>query len=499
MKKQNIERKVEQFSAGTFDLIITGGGIYGLMIALEASRRGKRALLLERGDFCEKTSHNHLRTVHGGIRYLQKLDFPRFRDSVGERKWFLKHFPGYVRVMPCMMPLYNKGLYRRCILWPALQANDILSFSRNFSVDEERHLPGGRLLSRSETQAAFPLVDADGLKGAALWYDGALTEFQALYMLILKLAIRHGASALNYTEVTGLIQDKEKGAVQGVKAIDRVSGNEVEFQAPVVVNACGPWSRDIAENFDKDKPQLFKKRLLLWNVLFDRPALSEYALGLDSNKGLGQTYFFHPWKNRLLVGTPERVVEKSDKETDVPAADVEKFIAEINRIVPGADLKASEVLRIYSGILPAETNGRLSGRPALVDHGRNGGPGGLYSIAGVKFTTSRLESERLLQMIYPGSQVASYDEIIPKETVNYFPFDYDWEPREDKDFDILKEIIASEAVVHLSDLILRRSSLGDNPPRARRILPAIRSLFNWDDAQWQAEVELLEQQIGVKR
>jgi len=205
-----IVRNVKRCSEEVYDLVIVGGGIYGVMLAYEAVRRNLRPLMLERNDFWGATSLNHLRTIHGGIRYLQSLDLPRFIESVGERKWFLKYFPQFVYVMPCLMPLYGKGLYRNSILKIGLLMNDMFSFNRNTSVGKERHLPNGKMISPQQTKAIFPAVDSQGLKGSALWYDANIQEYQRLMMELLKVAVTSGATALNYVNVKGLLTLREK-------------------------------------------------------------------------------------------------------------------------------------------------------------------------------------------------------------------------------------------------------------------------------------------------
>lgn len=490
---KEIEREAAKLAAEKFDLIIVGGGVYGVMLALEASRRNLRSLSLEKGDFCGKTSHNHLRTVHGGIRYLQSLDLLRFKHSVGERKWFLTYFPDFTGIMPCLMPLYNKGIYRKSILRAALLMNDTLSLNRNSSVKKERRIPNGKILSKDETKEIFPMIETEGLKGGAVWYDACLTEFQRFYIELLKLSCAAGASALNYINVTGLLQ--QKGETAGVTAVDQVTGDTIELKAPVVINATGPWARETAEIFHRDYPGLFEKRLLLWNVLFDRKALSNHALALSVKKGGGFTYFFHPWKNRLLIGTPEILVEKSADETRVPPSALKNFINDINKIVPGLNVGEKDILRIYPGILPANQKGKLTERPVFIDHGKKGGAKGLYSISGVKFTTSRLVADKTLSTIFPGKKKTTYDKILAKNKTEFHQFDYQWQPEDEKDMQVLKDIVKKEAVVHLGDLVLRRTSLGDNPRRALDILPRIRKLFNWQDKKWQQEVDLLKQQL----
>lgn len=492
-----LERDIQSCLQETYDLIIVGGGIYGIMLAFEAGRRNLHSLLLEKNDFISATSLNHLRTVHGGLRYLQSMDFYRFKESVGERKWFLKYFPQYVHVMPCLMPLYGKGMHRNTILRAGLLVNDMMSANRNKSVSRSRHLPGGKIYSPQQSQEIFPLVDTVGLTGSAHWCDATIEEYQRLMMDILKIASLSGAGSLNYVEAIALL--KENNRVKGVRARDNETGKEIEFKAGVVINAAGPWSRDVASIFHQDHPPLFKRRLLLWNVLFDRQALSSHALGLTAVKGGGHTYFFHPWKDRLLVGTPETLVEKDEKETVVGGEAMDRFINDINVAVPGINIKRNDIQRVYTGILPANAEGRLAKRETIFDHSSAGGPKGLFSVSGVKFTTSRLVADKVLNKIFSRGHKCPYDKYMGKisDQISGWPvsFDYLWAPSSGEDIALLKKIMDEEAVVHLSDLILRRTSLGDHPERAMHLVKELKPLFGWDDRRWDQEVDQLKKQL----
>ncbi len=489
-----IARDPEKCSQESYDLIIVGGGIYGIMLCFEAVRRNLRPLLLEKNDFISATSLNHLRTVHGGVRYLQSLDLRRFKESVAERKWFLKHLPQFVNVVPCLMPLYGKGLYRNSIFRIGLLLNDILSFNRNISIaDKKQHLPRCKVINPEKTRELFPAVDQLGLTGSAVWFDATVEEYQRLMMELIKLAVTSGATALNYVSAAALL--KENDCVIGVQAVDQETGKEYEFKAPIVINAGGPWCREVAAALDKDHVSLFKKRLLVWNVQFNREALSDHALGLSPLKGGGHNYFFHPWKDRLLVGTGELVVEKSEKETAVPAVAMEKFIKDINTAVPDLKITEADIQRVYSGILPAEENGTMTKREKIFDHFKNGGPKGLFSISGIKFTTSRLVADKTLNRVYPKAKKMPHEKILEKTEIRNLSFDYDWDSPKEDDLSMLKEIVENESVLHLSDLILRHTSLGDNPKRAIKILPKIRPIFDWDDNRWKEEVEQVSKQL----
>ncbi|MGD2086085.1 MAG: FAD-dependent oxidoreductase [Candidatus Aminicenantes bacterium] len=526
-----IARDPGKCSQEPYDLVIVGGGIYGIMLSFEAVRRNLRPLLLEKNDFINATSLNHLRTVHGGVRYLQSLDLLRFKESVAERKWFLKYLPQFVNVVPCLMPLYGKGLYRNSIFRIGLLLNDILSFNRNISIDKEQHLSRCKVINPEKTRELFPTVDQQGLTGSALWFDATVEEYQRLMMELIKLAVTSGATVLNYVHAAALF--KENDCVAGVQAVDRETGKEYEFKAPIVINAAGPWCREVAAAFDRDHVSLFKKRLLVWNVLFNKEALSNHALGLSPLKGGGHNYFFHPWKNRLLVGTGEIEIaaashdsefspgkgennqkllqgssdasrdgfleksppgrrRQSEKETIVPAEVMENFIKDINTAVPGLKLTEADIQRVYSGILPAEENGTMTKREKIFDHSKNGGPKGLFSISGIKFTTSRLVADKTLNRVFPKAKKIPHEKILEKAEIRNLYFDYDWDSPKEEDLTLLKEIIENESVLHLSDLILRRTSLGDHPERAIKILPKIRPIFDWGDNRWEIEIDQLK-------
>ena len=214
-----IGRDPESATAGSYDLLVVGGGFYGVMLTLEAARRGLSTLLVERDDFGGATSWNSLRIVHGGLRYLQALDLRRHRESVAERRWFLGTFPDLVAPLPCLMPLWSppRGgrMRRRSAFRLALAADRLLR--RKGDGAEDRALPPDRLLTASQTTALFPGVDRSGLRGGALWHDAVVPDSPRLIVEALRWAVRCGARALNYTEATGLLL--EKGRVAGVRAV----------------------------------------------------------------------------------------------------------------------------------------------------------------------------------------------------------------------------------------------------------------------------------------
>lgn len=486
-----------------YDLVIVGGGIYGAMLCLEAAHRGLQPLLLERQDFGGATSLNSLRIAHGGLRYLQSLDLARFFESTGERRWLLKTFPELVEPLPCLMPLYGKGARRPVVLQAALAMNATLSLTRNWGMRSDRRLPAGQVVSPTEVRRLFPLVDADGLQGGAIWYDGSITHSQRLIMAVLRWATQLGATVLNYVEAKTLL--RQGNQIIGVEAADRLAQQTYPFRAKTVVNAAGPWCREFAAQVDRDIPQLFESSIA-WNALFDRPALSNHAVAVAPKQPNARTYFIRPWQGKLLAGTVHDPWTTPVTATPMPSAEqLTACIEDLNRAIPGLNLKQSEILRIFSGLLPAKEAGtaELSVREVVFDHSQHNGPQGLYSVSGVKFTTSRLVAEKAIDSMFPATVKTKIP--LPKAPIEVQSqrgvFDFNWYPTaEDTSWKTaLQTIVSEEAVQHLDDLVLRRTSLGDNPDRALAIAPLICELLGWDDSRSKQEILRLETYFQQRR
>jgi glycerol-3-phosphate dehydrogenase len=360
--------------ARDYDLIVVGGGIYGMTLTLEAARRGLRTLLIARDDFGGAASLSSLRILHGGLRYLQSMDLPRFFESVGQRSWFFETFAPLCRVLPCLMPLYGQGLKRPSMLRVALALNDLLS---------RRALGSSRVLGIEETVARYPQVPRSGLRGSALWYDGQLLCPQRLHMELLRWAAACGATLLNHTEALAL--EQEGGHVTGLVT------SAGTFQAKVVVNASGSWSREVAARLDQDYPELMEPSLT-FNLLLDVPPPSEAAVAVEGER----MYFITPFRNECtFVGTVHRVWEgKRQPDEEL----VQAFIDDLVRVVPGWPVSRDRVVRVTAGVLPCQGPGQadMAHRSTFVRHGIEG----LYSICGIKYTTAQGFAAKTMERIF---------------------------------------------------------------------------------------------------
>jgi glycerol-3-phosphate dehydrogenase len=490
----------------SYDLIIIGAGVYGISLSLVASRMGLKVLLLEKKDFGWSTSFNSLRTIHGGLRYLQKMDLKRFFESVAERQWFLREFPGLVTPLPCLMPLYGNGMYRPSVFRVALALNDMLSCNRNRGVATGQELENGRIINSEEVIRIFPLVDRTSLQGGAVWHDGGMPASQLVVMEMLKQACRGDVTPLNYTEATELILDNNQ--VRGIRCIDSETGKQFEFKGTRVINAAGPWCRKLATSFDRDDPELFRYSIA-WNVLINKKALSSHSLAVKPKRPGARMFFVHAWNGLILGGTVHSPWHDTDEYPMPGEKDLQAYIDDMNLAIPSLNLKQSDILQIYSGLLPVREQGTdiLADREVIKDHGTENGPRGLFTVSGVKFTTSRKVAEKALKIIFPGRAAQAAGKRgktpvpVPSPASLESIFDFHWQPgRDGSDWqERLTGIIRNEAVVHLDDLMIRRTTLGDNPQRAMTIAPEIVQLFDWDPARQEKEIERLHTYFAVRR
>ncbi|MEM9881644.1 MAG: FAD-dependent oxidoreductase [Planctomycetota bacterium] len=474
MTSVKIERDPEAAAAARHDVVVVGGGVYGVCVALEAAWRGRSVLLLERDDFGGAVSFSSLRILHGGLRYLQKMDLKRFFESVGERRWMLRHFPESTRVLPCLMPLYGDGVRRPAVFRAALPLNDLMSWRRNVGVAASHRLGRARVVSASEVARLFPGVDREGLRGGAWWVDGQMANSQRLTMELCRWASASGATLLNHVEATGL--DVEGGRVAAVRAVDRVTGGELRFAAETVINAAGPWSAEVSASMGDAQPRLFRPTLAI-NVLLDRPPVGETAVAVTPKRPGAQTYFLHQEGGRLLGGTfyapapPAAVRDDPAAYGDVLRGMASAYLDEVNLAVPGLGLRPDEVLRVYDGLLPATAEGgdEPTDRPIVHDHGGAGGPGGLWSVSGVKWTTARLVAAQTLRRALPGAAAT----MTPRPAAVTGVAAEGSEVIEDRPWDAVRDaahyLREHESAVTLDDLLLRRTAWARDPDVGRRL------------------------------
>lgn len=390
-----MRRDLTRMTTELHDVIVVGGGIHGACAAWEAARRGLKVALIEAGDFGQETSSNSLRTLHGGLRHLQRLDFARMRESIGARREWLRLAPHLTRPMRFLLPTNGYGVRGPVAMRAALWINDLVGAGRNSGVRQDRHLPRGTVLGLGELQSSCPGLPVTDCNGAAAWYDAVCLNTERLQLAVVIAATACGAQVANY--VRALCPTVEGDSICGVRARDELTGRELDLRAPAVINAAGPWVDEwLSPTCERRVSRAFRASRA-FNLL-TRPLPFRDALGLSvaprtgTTGGRANTYFIIPWNGFSLVGTRHLRCDHAARSARVSREEVLEFVAELNAVLGEHRLSGSDVYHVYAGLLP-EADGTpgpdvaLQRAPQVIDH-RKDGMRGLLSIVGVKWTTA---------------------------------------------------------------------------------------------------------------
>ena len=447
-----MQRDVGQLTRQTFDLLIVGGGIYGLTIACDAAGRGLSVALIERDDFGSGSSFNHLRTIHGGLRYLQKLDIGRARESILERRALARIAPRAVRPMPFVLPLASSLTRGPLAMRAGFLLDRLVGRDRNVGIAPSLHLPAGRVVSPREALDQFPELAGQAISGAAIWYDYVTTEADRLTFAWGVSAAQKGAVLANYVLALDLISEGSR--VVGARAQDRNQDRNgeasLEIRARVTVNATGVFMRHLGKPAHAPQSPILKAM----NLVTSRPA-GPAALG--GRSASGRNLFLVPWRGRALFGTWEspNAVPYEDYAHARPS-DVEGFIDEINQAFPSVNLRLGDVTLVHrglvAGVAASDGNIRLEGHDRIEDLAP-AGLDGLFTVVGAKYTTARAVAERVVDhvLVKLGRQGAQC-----RTALDPLPDVFD---RLEGD-DALVRAVRDEMAMTLRDAVIRRTPLG---------------------------------------
>ena len=387
-------RDLDRLTGQTFDLLVVGGGIYGLTIAYDAAQRGLSVALVERNDFGSGASFNHLRTIHGGLRYLQSLDVKRARESIRERRTTARIAPHAVRPLPFAVPVYRSLTRGKMAMRAGFLLDRLVAADRNRGVPASHRLPGGRVVSRNHAAQTFPGLRRQGLTGAAVFYDYVTTEPDRLTFSFAHAAVEHGATLVNHVEAMAPLVNGTH--IVGVTARDALGGRTFEVAARMTINATGGRVDRLLAPLGITTGIPMLKAM---NLVTRRDAGDE-ALGGRSTSG--RNLFLVPWRERALFGTWESARACDPDDAAVTEEEVTAFMAELNQAFPALDLTMADVTLIHRGVVPAAIKGDsigLEGHEQIRDHAAQGFDG-LLTVAGTKFTTARGVAERVVNTVF---------------------------------------------------------------------------------------------------
>jgi glycerol-3-phosphate dehydrogenase len=524
-----------------FDLLIVGGGISGATLAWDASLRGLKVALVDKGDFGGATSSATSKLIHGGLRYLKNGEVRLVRESLRERR-ILQGVAGHlVRPIPFLIPTFKRG-NRKWMIKSGMLAYDLLGYDRRRLEDPAQRLPGHHMLSGDQVLTAEPSVPAADLTGGAVYYDCQCDPDRLTLEFIIG-ASRNGALVINYAQVGDLAC--RLGHLDSAEVRDLLSGKSYEVKARMTANVAGPW----ADHVDLlcgagDKITLKRSKGI---HIITRPLTKEFALVMQTEAG--RHFFIIPWRGHSLIGTTDTEYQGEPDDLGVQAEDVQQFVDEINQACPAAKLNAAAVKYRYVGVRPLvdqETQVyEASRRYEIVDHHSRGLKGYISALGG-KYTTSRNLARKLTNRILarldepkvscrtahkllPGSVSGSFDGYVDKccqEERSLLPADvlrhliWTYGARHDDVLDLVRddsslaervcegrpEIMAqvafavhSEMACRLVDIVSRRTgiaTLGDPGDEAMNKVAGLAArLLDWGSERREQEINVCREKI----
>ena len=512
-----------------WDMLIIGGGITGAGIAREAARRGLSVLLIEQKDFAWGTSSRSSKMVHGGLRYIASGDYKTTLLSVRERERLLDEASGLVNEMHYVMPHYKGKFPPPWIFNTLLRVYDRIAGKRYF-----------KYFKKDAFLRLNPNIKQDKFLGASQFSD-AITDDSRLVMRVLDEAIHDGAHAINYLKAESLITN-EQCLVVGATLKDTASKDKdqtYKVHAKVVVSATGAWADTLRMQAREQTEQSFNKQI--------RPSRGSHLVVSQERLPTSQAYtflhpadkravFVFPWENRTVLGTTDLDHPPlNDEEVGITNEEVDYLLAATNSLFDDTNLNREDVISTWAGVRPLiadSGNGkRVSPSKEKRDHSvwldNN-----LVTVSGGKLTTFRLIALDVLkkcQKVLALDDSATHNQAINDNQVfskvvpihpKFATLPSDLQQRLQgfygRKLDTLLELAHEEdlayitdsntiwaeirfaarfeQVIHLDDLLLRRTRLGlilphgaMTPLISARLKQICQQELGWDEQKWQQE------------
>jgi glycerol-3-phosphate dehydrogenase len=537
------------------DVLIIGGGINGLATFRDLAMQGVDVAIVDRADFVSGASAASSHMIHGGIRYLENGEFRLVQEAVTERNGLLKIAPHYVRPLQTTIPIFStfsgvltapvrflrhgRGKHRErgaALIKIGLVIYD--SFSRGGGLFGKSTVPRHTFLGRRRSLEQLPHLNP-GLKYTATYWDASLHDPERLALDVLAdglAAGRERARAANYTAAVGVDRGR-------VVLRDAETGDEALFKASVVINASGPWT-DVT-NLALGDPTKYMGGTKGSHIVLDHPELLAATGGRElffEHKD-GRIVLIYPIKGRVLVGTTDLEHDMADPIV-CTEAEVDYFIDLIGHVLPGVPVGRSNIVYRFSGVRPLPGHDDLAPGFVSRDYRIESAPLGdrddvtVLSLVGGKWTTFRASAERLadhaLALLaqprrrstkglaigggrgFPTTErarrqwLARQDAGIGADRAAVLLDRYGTVASAviaaiaDDEADAplehapayssgeLRHLAATEAVVHLDDVLMRRTSIaftgGGTPEAAAEVADAIAPVMGWDAGARAAEV-----------
>ena len=363
-----------------FDILVIGGGINGVGIALDAASRGLSVALVESGDFASGTSSKSSKLIHGGLRYLEQYDFRLVREALYERELMVTTLsPHLVKPVSFLYPLHEK-LIERTYVGAGMALYDAL---RGF----KRALPWHKHLTQKKVSEIAPSLRLDVITGGFQYFDAQVDDARHT-MSIARTAAKYGAVITTRTRCEEVIKNGKR--VVGAKIRDLISDEVIEVRAKATIMASGVWSDQLHEKFGL-KAGYSVRMSKGSHILVPKSAINSQS-GVIIKTDLS-VLFIIPWGEQWIVGTTDTDYQASKEEPLASSDDVSYIINQANRVLE-PKLRRDQVIGVFAGLRPLVSTDPNSPTTKLSrEHVVDSPAPGFVSIAGGKYTTYRVMAE----------------------------------------------------------------------------------------------------------
>jgi len=385
---------IRALKQNNFDLIIIGGGILGAGMARDASSRGMRVALIEKSDFASGTSSRSSKLIHGGIRYLENLEFGLVFEALNEREKLYELAPHLVHPLRFLLPIYQNSRVGFFKMGMGMWLYDILSLFQS---------PLHENLSAQETLGRMPWLKKENLVGSYVYSDAYMDD-DRLTIETLRSAHQQGAIITSYVKATGAVFDSS-GKVIGVKAQDNSnsihdsqSSTEFTIYGTHVLSCVGPWTDEVAPWFEKQwKKSLRPTKGIHITIAKDRLPLNEaVVMAVDKENRI---VFGIPRHEMIIIGTTDTDFKDNPDNVIATKEDVDYLLKIANEYFPGAQLKATDIIATYAGVRPLVHDGSQAESKTSREHKILSTEHGVTFVMGGKYTTYRAIAEHAISEI----------------------------------------------------------------------------------------------------
>ena len=365
--------------AQELDVLVVGGGVVGSGSALDAATRGLSVGLVEARDFASGTSSRSSKLIHGGLRYLEMLDFGLVREALRERGLILSTLaPHLARPVPFLYPLQHRG-WERIYAGTGVALYDAMSLSGGNS----RGLPHHRHLSRRSALRVAPALRKDALVGALQYYDAQLDDARHT-MFLARTAAEYGAQVASRTEVIGFLREGER--VTGARVRDLEHDKVFEIRAQQVINATGVWTDD-TQALVGERGQFHVRASKGIHLVVPRDRIQS-STGLILRTATS-VLFVIPWGRHWIIGTTDTDWTLDKAHPAASSTDIGYLLDEVNKVLT-SPLSREDVQGVYAGLRPLLSGESESTSKLSREHTVASPVPGLVVVAGGKYTTYRV-------------------------------------------------------------------------------------------------------------